>query len=539
MENIAPAPARRNGPHIWPAAMLLVLLPAFLLPRAAQAADTVRLRVMTLNIFYGGDGWNLADGGFCRRPQGCQAQFARIVQTVRASGADIVGIEEGEHNTRRLAEALGFHFNERTQTISRYPLIDPPGADGNYVFADLGGSRVVAIANMHLPSDPYGPYAVRDGASLEEVLALENSVRLPKVVPRLPALQALAAQRIPVFVTGDFNSPSHLDWTPAVAQVRPDVRYPVPWPVSIALAEAGFLDSYRQAWPDPVSRPGFTWTPGGPEADPNDVFDRIDGVLAAGPATLVASQIVGEQGNPEVDIAMPVFPTDHRGVVSTYDVLPAQPGALAAVALRRLFVGDELSVTVIAPPGSVVEIVPTSAGPLPVTARAQQCRADCKRTLRFATDDLAPGAYEAVLRGPAGNVLTRSPFWLYAAATPPGVTVLRPRLQRGEPIDVRVSAAPGMRWDWVAVYKAVGGSRSRFAATCNATPCGSGNYLVGEHTSAIVEGTVRISGVWPYDIPGAWPLAVGRYEVRLLLDDGYRQLAVSAPFEVIEPALGK
>lgn len=33
---------------------------------------------------------------------------------------------------------------------------------------------------------------------------------------------------------------------------------------------------------------------------------------------------------------------------------------------------------------------------------------------------------------------------------------------------------------------------------------------------------------------GAWPLPPGRYELRLLLDDGYGSVARSAPFTVVE-----
>ena len=61
-----------------------------------------------------------------------------------------------------------------------------------------------------------------------------------------------------MFLTGDFNSPSYLDWTPKVARARADVPYAVRWPASLALAQAGFRDSYRDAHPDPVADPGFT-----------------------------------------------------------------------------------------------------------------------------------------------------------------------------------------------------------------------------------------------------------------------------------------
>jgi hypothetical protein len=94
-----------------------------------------------------------------------------------------------------------------------------------------------------------------------------------------------------------------------------------------------------------------------------------------------------------------------------------------------------------------------------------------------------------------------------------------------------------MRWDWVAVFKRLGGSRHPDASTCSATSCGSGKYLVGQYTGAKIQGLATIDGTWVYDTADAWPLAPGRYEVRLLLDDGYRQLAYSAPFEVVEAGM--
>ena len=86
---------------------------------------------------------------------------------------------------------------------------------------------------------------------------------------------------------------------PAVARgASRTSRTPSLWPASATLAGAGFVDSYRAVHPDPLADPGFTWTPGGPEARTHDVFDRIDWVLAAGPATAVASRLVGETGQP-------------------------------------------------------------------------------------------------------------------------------------------------------------------------------------------------------------------------------------------------
>ena len=248
-------------------------------------------------------------------------------------------------NTRTIAEKLGWNYSERTSVISHYPIVDPPGANGLYVFVEPEPGKVVAMANTHLPADPYGPYEARDGATRDEVLQLENDLRVPAIQTEIRELPRLAARGIPVFLTGDFNTPSHLDWTPAVDAVRADVPYPVVWPVGKAFADAGFKDSFRQVYPNPVTRPGFSWTPGSPEGEKVEVHDRIDWVLSVGPATATASSVVGEPGNPNVDIPVGPWPGPPRRRLdlrrhASHDPFArgrrvAEPGA-GRVALRTL-----------------------------------------------------------------------------------------------------------------------------------------------------------------------------------------------------------
>ncbi len=99
--------------------------------------DPVDISVMTFNIFYGGDELDLQTGDFCEVADGCEETFPQVVATIEASGADVVGLQEAERNTRRLGEALGWHYDERNHLISRYPLVDPPGADGVYAFVEV------------------------------------------------------------------------------------------------------------------------------------------------------------------------------------------------------------------------------------------------------------------------------------------------------------------------------------------------------------------------------------------------------------------
>ena len=110
-------------------------------------------------------------------------------------------------------------------------------------------------------------------------------------------------------------------------------------------AQAGFGDSYRDVHPNPVATPGYTWTPGGPEGDPHEVFDRIDWVLHGGPARTLGSTVVGEVGDPDAGITVPApYPSDHRGVVSTFAVTAIAPTPFAATQQRDITQGDTISV---------------------------------------------------------------------------------------------------------------------------------------------------------------------------------------------------
>ena len=510
-------PGRRRLHPLLAAVLVLAATLSVPAPASAHEGRTVRLKVLTLNVFYGGDDLDLATGDFCAVPDGCTRTLDLVVDTIRRSGADVVGVQEAERNTERIAARLGWYGSDRAHVMSRFPIVDPPGSGGRYVFVVVAPGRVLAVANAHLPSDPYGPYAVRDGATRAQVLALERAARVPAVAPLVRTLPALARKGIPVVLTGDFNSPSHLDWTAAVAAARADVRYPVRWPASAALAAAGLRDTYREAHPDPVARPGYTWTPGGPESDPHEVFDRIDWVLAAGPVRTVASTVVGERGNPDVGVPVPVYPTDHRGVVSTLDVRPAVPPVLVAPAVRSTSAGDRVAVTFHAPARHgtrVILLAPSGRQVRSVPARGRD------GTVSLATAGLARGRYEVALVGRHGRVLSRTALRVYPRGEPARIRTTKAGYAVGEPIGVSWSRAPGMALDWVSVFR------------CTAAGCdGNDAYLVYAYTGNRIAGGLRLG---PASVEGnaTWPLPPGRYVVRLLVDDGLRSVAQSRRFSV-------
>ena len=260
-------------------------------------------------------------------------QVAPTVAAIRASGADVVGLQEGSGNAPAVAAALGWNYRQfasnageeakdsDTAILTRLPITQT--LDGG-VRLEVAPGREVYVFDAHLPAWPYQPYDLRDGkittaghavAAAEGARGKQADALVAQVTPYLDAKRA-------VFVTGDFNEPSHLDWTPAAAKagLHP---FAVAYPASSKLAKAGLADSYREIHPDEVKTPGDTWTS---EPAPDEVFDRIDFVYFAGPGVRpTATAVVGE--NPaHVNVAVPGFASDHRLIVSTFAV----PDAAAA-----------------------------------------------------------------------------------------------------------------------------------------------------------------------------------------------------------------
>lgn len=274
---------------------------------------------MTFNIWLGGD----------------EVDFDSIVRAVRRADADVVGVQEPGDNLGRLARRLGWRHtfssaDGYTNMISRYAL-DEPRATDEFAWLTLRNGRRVAVTSVHLTAYPYGPYDLRDGASREFVLFNERTHRR-EMRSRIRTLSALAEAGVPVAIVGDFNAPSHLDWTSRVARWRrqngEEFVRPMPWPVSIRLLRNGFRDSYRTAHPRPINAPGYTWTPGypPPEVTADEVLDRIDQIYVGGPVRTVSSRVVGEDAR-DADVVVRPWGTDHRAVVSTLRLRPLDPAS--------------------------------------------------------------------------------------------------------------------------------------------------------------------------------------------------------------------
>jgi hypothetical protein len=293
----------------------------------------------------------------------------------------------------------------------------------------------------------------------------------------------------------------------------------MPWPVTIALEEAGYVDAYRVVYPDPATHPGLTWPAWRPDAvrgwNPTpgkSNEDRIDMIFAAGPVEVTDVFIMGEEGA-EVEKTVTPWPSDHRAFVATFDLdlsaLP-QPPDLVAVQDPLVVTGGELDVKFFASgtEGERIAIVPEGAGADEATAE-RSTRAQTSGTLTFDTTGWDTVTHEIQLLDASGAVLASAPIWVLDPGQETSVTTGKATYKVGEAIDVSWYAAPANERDWIGIYH---------------RGDGPGKYLLWEYTKATVAGSAEMGEGTP---GGPWPLEPGKYTVRLLIDDSYDSVAES------------
>ncbi|GEO83089.1 MULTISPECIES: endonuclease/exonuclease/phosphatase family protein [Alphaproteobacteria] len=299
----------------------------------ALAADAPsELTVMSFNIWGGGANED--------------KDISETAAVIRASGADIIGIQEtkpepdvcdaddcvptGESVASDLAKALGFHYYEQTKTnpalwanaiLSRYP-IGKPTANDLGAEIDVGGRKIYAF-NIQLTDYPYQPYQLLgiDYGSAPFLKTADEAIKAAAAA-RGPALDLLMKElkgteaADAVFLFGDLREPSYRDWTEAAVKAghQPMV---VKYPSALRIEQqGGFTDLLRAAYPDEVAKPAFTWTPTTEPNDPQDHHDRIDYIFARGKKLETLSvSVVGEK-SPDADIVVTPWPSNHRAVVA-------------------------------------------------------------------------------------------------------------------------------------------------------------------------------------------------------------------------------
>jgi exodeoxyribonuclease-3 len=251
-----------------------------------------------------------------------------VIDLIKKTDADVVGLQEAGDNTKKIADALGYNYvlHGDAAVLTRLD-IDGTSDGGNGVLMHTKSGKKFAFFDEHLYYKPYQPYQLlhipyEDSKFINteaEAIDEATKARGANLQEARNDIASLKDEKLPTIVVGDFNEPSHLDWTAAAAKSG---RHPVKveWPTTKAFERDGFHDSYREIYPDEMAHPGYTWTPTTKDNDPKDHHDRIDYVLYRGDGIKVNSvQIIGEDAQ-HADIPITPFPSDHRAITATFEL---------------------------------------------------------------------------------------------------------------------------------------------------------------------------------------------------------------------------
>lgn len=250
-------------------------------------------------------------------------------------------------------------YSYDTGLLSRYPITDsltvfPENNDHGSIYrltADMNG-RKVAVYTAHLDYLDDAYYNVRgyDGSTWKEIpipTRVEEVLERNAASRRDDAIRLFIAQAekdraagYTVILGGDFNEPSHRDWTEETKDLYDHHGLVIPWTVTVLLEEAGWKDAYREHYPDVLKYPGFTYPSDNPAKPAEDITwapkaderDRIDYIwyypekglkvkdaAVFGPkGSIVRSQRVQETSQDKFIEPMNVWPTDHKGVWVTF-----------------------------------------------------------------------------------------------------------------------------------------------------------------------------------------------------------------------------
>jgi hypothetical protein len=303
----------------------------------------------------------------CTKVEGAPQFLIEQIAFLQPDVATFCELYKGEQDNPIIPQLInglaerGLHYFraqiEGRAIISKYPIVEKVRIN-DWMFKavlDVHGKRV-AVYPAHSEYRYYACYYPRgynDGSvnwdklpapvvDVNRILsANRQSGRVESVETFIRSAKDEIEQEALVFLSGDLNEPSHLDWQKNTKEIRDHNGCVVNWDVSSLLYCNGFKDAYREFYPDAVDYPGFTFPADNKNIDVSrltwaaeaDERERIDfiyyypqknlsikSVKIAGPAgSIIRSKRVKENSKDIfVSFDENQWPTDHKGVLATF-----------------------------------------------------------------------------------------------------------------------------------------------------------------------------------------------------------------------------
>lgn len=334
--------------------LLLVILSLLNIPSISYAQT---IRVLQFNIWQEG---SIVPGG-----------FDAIVDEIIRLKADLIAFSEVRNYKQtsfneRIVEALAqkgqiyySFYSYDSGILSKYPIekyetIFPEQNDQGSLYKALINikGKQLAFYTAHLDYKHAANYLPRGYHSstweklpkpvldVKEILADNLASKRDEAIKAFisDALQEINAGK-QVILGGDFNEPSHLDWTENSKHLF-ERKVAVDWSVPLMPAENQFSDAYREKYPNSITHPGITFPVYNPKVDfkklvwapESDDRDRIDYIFyypnpeiklkkikMIGPQESIAfGKVIKEKTKDPLILPKGIWPTDHRAIFAIF-----------------------------------------------------------------------------------------------------------------------------------------------------------------------------------------------------------------------------
>lgn len=308
------------------------LLAILLLLQTTSTAAAEEIKILTLNVLnsVAHGGWS--DYGWAKSDHKTRGQ--KTVDVILQSEADIICIQEYTHNNEWLKDEL-----ERTTGENWYIRILPRNCaviskktilmHGNMFVTpiQITPEKKINVISSHQFVYTYLPYDIYNGTKVEE--ACKRAARLNQNAywkAIVEEMNTAIGNNEPVVLAGDFNEPSHLDYTPQA--VRKGL---VKAAGLTGIMSNTLIDSMRMKdiWvekriaenKDECSLRGFTWSPTTWDYRKGVDDQRIDFIYyTPQDFEYAGAQLLGETPRVKiegdgVDLPFADWPSDHRAVL--------------------------------------------------------------------------------------------------------------------------------------------------------------------------------------------------------------------------------
>jgi len=270
-----------------------------------------QLKILSWNIWHGGHEF------------GENVGLERVIDIIKSSQADIVGLIETYGSAEEIADSLGYYFyliSSNLSIMSRYPITETIHAFKPFNFGGakiaLSQNKELIFLNTWLHYLPDYCRNIEEGKmSATELIKDEGKTRHSELKQILKEVKTYIdnTDSIAVIMAGDFNSGSHLDWTDHTKGLHNG--YVIEWPESKEMINKGLKDSFHELNIDPLKDPGFTWSPLASSASNKyGIRDRIDYIYYKGSQLRPIESKV-------LDYHPIIFPSDHAAVVTVFQLV--------------------------------------------------------------------------------------------------------------------------------------------------------------------------------------------------------------------------